>query len=604
MGALAGLLQAAGHQVRGSDHAVYPPMSEQLAALEIPVFEGFDPGNLEWGPDVVVVGNVCRKDHVEVLAAQERGLPLASLPQVIGEVFLAGHHSLVLAGTHGKTTTSSLLAQVLIDAGRDPGCFIGGVPIALGRGWRHGGGAEFVVEGDEYDSAFFDKESKFLHYRPRTAVLTSVELDHVDIFASMEEVRESFRKFVRLIPDDGLLVVNAQNPEAAAIATEAGCRIESYAVFEDEDEGAVEGTPVTWTASRLEYTKSGRCRFEVRRSGEPFGNFDTLLVGSHNAGNVVAACAVAASLGIAPDDIRRSISRFSGVRRRLELRGIAQGVTVIDDYAHHPTAVAETLRGLRRRFPGRQLVAVYEPRSATSRRKTFQREFTEALAHADAIVVGPLHDPSRIPRGERFDPERLALDLHRGGTPATHLPETDAIVAHLIDTVRPGEVIVILSSGSFDGLHEKLLRAFGDPIMPARAADMGAVRDLLRELELGPDDITEASASSFYILENENGFVGSVGLEVYDEDAILRSLAVKKEARGVGYGWMLADTVIDIARQRGVKRIYLLTATASDFFAAKHGFRVVDLSTVAPEVAESTTFAQRDERDVAMRLDL
>lgn len=603
MGALAGLLKAAGHDVRGSDRVVYPPMSDQLEELQIPVFKGFSADNLAWKPDSVVVGNVCSKDHAEVVEAKRLGLPLTSLPALLSEQFIANKHSLVVAGTHGKTTTSSLLSHILVRAGRDAGCFIGGVPIGEGRGWRNGAGAEFVVEGDEYDSAFFDKGSKFLHYQPRTAVLTSVELDHVDIFSSMEEVRETFRKFVRLIPGDGLLLVSGASREARAVAREATCRVESYAVRNGEPE--IEGEQPTWLAENLEYTKHGRCRFELRRKGELFGHFESLLVGTHNVANVVAAVAAAHSLGVAADAIRAAVSDFAGIQRRQEIRGIAQGVYVLDDYAHHPTAVRQTLRGLRKRFSKRRLIALYEPRSATSRRKTFQREFVDAFAHADAVVVGKPYDMSNIPKDQRFDPAKLALDLHRGGTKATYIEEVDAIVAHIVDFVRPGDVVAVMSSGSFDGLHDKLLAALGDAVTPARPRDMQEIRDIAAEMKLVSTDLGDADAANFLVLRNETGFVGCVGLEVYGEDAILRSLAVTTTARGVGYGWLLADTAIQVARHRGVRRIYLLTETASDFFAAKHGFRVVDLSTVGAAVSESNTFrSQRDRDAVAMRLDL
>lgn len=585
-------------------------MSDQLAALEIPVFEGFSPNNLDWGPDVVVVGNVCRKDHVEVVAAQERGLSLSSLPAVLGEVFLDGKHPLVVTGTHGKTTTSSILTQILVDAERDPGSFVGGVLIDSGRGWRYGQGAEFVVEGDEYDSAFFDKGSKFFHYRPRTAVLTSVELDHVDIFSSMEEVREAFRKFVALIPEDGLLLVCAASSDAMAIAqSQARCRIETYlvedeAAEEDGEAGDEVSRTTTWVARNVSYTKSGRCRFEVHRNGELFDRYETLLAGNHNVANNLAAIAVAHSLGVAPKDIRRSVGGFAGVARRQQIYGIAQGVYLLDDYAHHPTAVAETLRGVRKRFPRSRIMGIFEPRSATSRRKTFQREYLGALAHADAVVVGRLHDPSRIAKDDRLDAEELALELHRNRTPATYIEKVDDIVTHVRSWVRPGDVVVVLSSGAFDGLHRKLLVALGDGVRPATRQDMADVRAIASEVGWPTGDLGDDVYFSFYVLHNETGFVGSVGLEVYGEAAILRSLSVKKEARGGGYGWLLADTAVSMARQRGCKRVYLLTEDASDFFAAKLGFRVVDISTVSPAVASSSTFRTQPPGAIAMRLDL
>ncbi len=613
MGALAGLLRARGHEVRGSDHGVYPPMSEQLEALQIPVFQDYSPANLSWEPEVVVVGNTCKKDHVEVVAATELGLPLASMADVLSREFLAGHHSMVVAGTHGKTSTSSLLAMLLQAGGRDPGFFIGGVPLDFGRGWRLGGGEEFVVEGDEYDTAFFDKESKFLHYQPRTAVLTSVELDHVDIFSSMEEVREAFRKFVKLIPEDGLLMVSAESAEAMAIAQSATCRVETYLVERDGSggvtaEGLVEseavGQPVTWIATKLEDTKAGRCRFELRRQGELFDRFETLMVGVHNVGNAVAAIAAAHAVGLSPEVIRRGLAQFTGVRRRQEVRGIAQGVVVLDDYGHHPTAITETLKALRRRFPGRRLLCAYEPRTATSRRKTFQREFVEAFKHADVLAVGKLYDPSRIPEEERFDPQLLALDVHRGGVKASYIPDIAEMVTFLASDARPGDVVVVFSSGAFDGLHDKLLVELGDPVTPARPEDMAEVRALIEDVGLAATEATDGQNRDFLVLRNETGFVGCVALSVYGEDAILHSLAVGRDARSHGYGWMLAETVVSEARHRGVRRVYLLTETASDFFAAKLGFRVVVPATVEPAVMESPTFRAAPAGGVFMRLDL
>ena len=584
-------------------------MSEQLEALQIPVFQEFSPANLAWEPDVVVVGNTCKKDHVEVVAATERGLPLASMADVLAREFLVGHHSLVVAGTHGKTSTSSLLAMLLHCAGRDPGFFIGGVPIDFGRGWHLGEGEEFVVEGDEYDTAYFDKESKFLHYQPRTAILTSVELDHVDIFSSMEAVREAFRKFVKLIPEDGLLVVSASSPEAMAIAEHASCRVETYLV---EPSGSSRvtaeieavGQPVTWIASQIEDTKAGRCRFELRRQGELFDRFETIMVGQHNVGNAVAAIAAAHAVGLSPDQIRRGLAQFTGVRRRQEVRGIAQGVVVLDDYGHHPTAITETLKALRRRFPGRRLLCAYEPRTATSRRKTFQREFAEAFKHADVLAVGKLYDPSRIPEEERFDPQLLVLDVHRGGVKSSYIPEVAEMVTFLAAEARPGDVVVVFSSGAFDGLYDKLLAELGDPVTPARLEDMANVRGLLEAVGLDPSQATDERKRDFLVLRNETGFVGCVALSVYGEDAILHSLAVGLDARSHGYGWMLAETIVSEARHRGVRRVYLLTETASDFFAVKLGFRVVVPATIAPAVMESPLFRAAPGGGVFMRLDL
>ena len=620
MGAVAGLLAGAGHDVRGSDAAVYPPMSEQLAALGVPVMMPYSADNLAWGPDCVVVGNVHGRDHVEVLAAQVRGIALTSFPAILGEQLLGDKHAIVVTGTHGKTTTTSLVEHILAEAGRDPSLFVGGVPVALGQGYRSGKGPDFVIEGDEYDTAFFDKGSKFLHYKPKTVILTSVELDHVDIFPSFDAVKDTFKKMVALIPADGLLVVYAESPDAVGVAMGAKCRVERYCIVDPigAAELAASGTnarrphdtetamlaDISWWAQNLEVGKSGRVAFDVFYKGERFERFETLLVGRHNVANCLAAIAVCHARGVSVTDIQRGVSSFAGVRRRMELRGVAGGVTVLDDYAHHPTAVRETLKALRKRYPKRRLIAVYEPRSATSRRKTFQGEFADAFAYADEVIVGKMFDASKIPAADRFDPEKLALDLHRGGTKASYIAETDAIVKQLAESAAPGDVVVVLSSGSFDGLHDKLLDAIGDAMRPAQRADMAAVRAMLAAVGLA-EPARDEQFPTFFVLHNETGIVGCVSLEVLGDDAILRALAVGSDWRGAGYGWMLADMAVGQARWRGVRRIYLLTETASDFFAAKFGFRVVDRTTVGKLVAASETFSQPTAAGlVAMRLDL
>ncbi len=363
MGAVAGLLAEAGHDVRGSDAAVYPPMSDQLAALGVPVMMPYAEHNLDWGPELVVVGNVHGKDHLEVKAAQQKGIPLTSFPAVLGERLVGDKHAIVVCGTHGKTTTTSLVAHILLEAGRDPSLFVGGVPVALGQGYRLGKGDDFVLEGDEYDTAFFDKGPKFLHYRAKTAILTSVELDHVDIFPSFDAVRDTFKKLIAQLPEAGLLVVCAESPDAVAVAKHARCKVEQYAVLGDAGTGAgseaasgeeLSHAGLTWWATNLEVGKSGRVSFDVHHAtgngGERLERFETLLVGRHNVGNCLAAIAVAYARGVPVKDIQRGVASFAGVRRRQELRGIAGGVTVLDDYAHHPTAVRETLKALRKRF--------------------------------------------------------------------------------------------------------------------------------------------------------------------------------------------------------------------------------------------------------------
>ncbi len=600
MGALAGLLQAAGHEVRGSDGPIYPPMSDQLAALEIPVAPRYAPENLDWDPEVVVVGNTCKRDNIEVVAAQDRGFSLSSLPRMLSEHLLPGKHPIVIAGTHGKTTTSSLMSHILITAKRDPSIFVGGVLKDLGRGWRVGEGEEFVLEGDEYDSAFFDKQSKFLHYQPQSAVLTSVELDHVDIFSSMEKVRETFRKFVALLPEDGLLLVAASSAEAVAISQTCDANVELYAV--ETAESTAEN--IAWVIRNVKDQDSGRCLFEVYRYGEHFDNYEMIMTGQHNLENALACIAVAHARGIERPDIRLGVATFSGVARRQQFRGQAQGVTIIEDYGHHPTAIATTLRGLHHRFGKRRLIAVYEPRTATARRKTFQKEFADAFANADELIVGALYRPDAIPKEDRFDPERLALEVHQFGTPATYCPDVDGIVAQVAQSARPGEVVVVFSTGAFDNIFDKLMATLGDAIVPARRHHLEPISALLVKLGMDDRDLSEEKMGDFLALENENGLIGCVGLEVFGEDAVLRSLAVEPGERGIGYGWMLADMTISLARFRGVRRLYLVTEKASDFFAAKHGFHVMDLSTAPDRVSQSSTFTRREEGWVPMRLDL
>jgi UDP-N-acetylmuramate: L-alanyl-gamma-D-glutamyl-meso-diaminopimelate ligase len=597
MGSFAGLLKAAGHDVRGSDDHVYPPMSTQLADLNIPVFQGFGPQNLEWAPERVVVGNVCRKDHVEVVAAQEKGLPLTSFPALLSELFLAGHHSCVVAGTHGKTTSSALLAHVLTVAGQDPSFLVGGVPRNFGRGWRLGGGPHFVVEGDEYDTAFFDKGSKFFHYQPRTALLTSVELDHVDIFADLTAVEAAFARFVGLIPPDGTLVVAQSSPRAMALTSSLPCRVESYG--RPGTEGA------RWRISESHPAPGGRTVFDVTHDGAPFGRFEIGLGGAYNLENALGVIAVAHAIGVDKEQIARGLFSFLGVKRRQEVRGVAQGVTVVDDFAHHPTAVRETLLGLRGRHGKGRLFAVFEPRSATSRRAVFQQDFADAFSVADEVVVAPLYDPHKIPEAQRFDPERMAADLRGRNVPARLIDGVDAIVQQVAERSKPGDTVVVMSSGSFGGIHDKLLARLGDAVVPAGPDDVTKVSALLSRAGLHHPGLVEHIADFLLIRDASTEVVGCVALELHGETALLRSLAVSPERRGEGLGWMLADALISQARARGVRRIYLLTESAGDFFAQKLGFVAVPRESVDAAVRASGEFSlAQSARFACMMLDL
>jgi len=449
MGALAGLLSEAGHEVRGSDGPLYPPMSTLLAKLRIQVYEGHRGENLDWGPDRVVVGNICRVDHPEASAARERGLSLTSFPALLSELFLAGRHVVVVAGTHGKTTTCSLMVHLLRAAGRDPGFLVGGIPSGLGKSYALGSGPLFVVEGDEYDCAHFDKRPKFVHYRPRTVILTGVEYDHADIYPDMAAVERAFAMLVERVPGEGRIVVCADSEVAVRLAGAARCPVETY---------SASGNPADWTAER-EPMDGGRQRLQIRHDGRHVLGCELPLTGGHNAANALGVSAAALGLGLGSEAVAEGLRTFAGVRRRQEVRGVAAGVTVIDDFAHHPTAIRETLAGLRGvHGPGR-LVAVFEPRSATSRRAVFQDDLPEALSRADHVVLGALHAPEGIPAAERLDPARVVAELDRRGIEALHLPEVGDIVEHLAAWCESGDAVVVMSSGGFGGLIDRLLAA-------------------------------------------------------------------------------------------------------------------------------------------------
>ncbi|MFQ5719192.1 MAG: UDP-N-acetylmuramate--L-alanine ligase [Acidobacteriota bacterium] len=451
MGSLAGLFRDAGWEVRGSDLSIYPPMSHLLAELEIPVMNGFSPAHLDWGPALVVVGNIARPDNPEAEAARRRGLRCTSMAAALEEYFLADRHVVVVAGTHGKTTTTSLLAWVLEQAGTDPGYLIGGVPLQPGaRSFRRGKSDLFVIEGDEYETAFFDRAPKFLHYRPRTVILTSIELDHVEIFPDADALIRVFTRFVQLIPPDGHLLVCADDERALQVAASATARVTSYGLDPSAD---VVGTAVDVGPEGTLFDVGTATK---RRLRSP-------LTGDHNLRNLIAVAACLPDLGVDDAVIERGLASFPGVARRQELRAEAGGIAVIDDFAHHPTAVRETVRGVHQRFPGRRLVAIFEPRTNSSRRGLFQEAYARAFQAADEAIIAPVDHPERAPVGDRLDPERLAADITRGGTPAVHLPSVAAIVDHVVAHSRAGDVLLVLSNGAFEGIVDRLVRAVGQP---------------------------------------------------------------------------------------------------------------------------------------------
>jgi UDP-N-acetylmuramate: L-alanyl-gamma-D-glutamyl-meso-diaminopimelate ligase len=453
MGSLAGLLRSRGLEVTGSDSDVYPPMSTALEAWGIPVARGFRPENvLARRPDLVVIGNAVRADNPEARAAVDAGLHYLSFPDALYQLAIKEKHSVVVTGTHGKTTTGSIIATLLFETGRDPSMLVGGISANFDGSFRDGSGPDFVVEGDEYDTAFFDKTPKFLHYHAETLVITSVEFDHADIYRDLDHVKDEFRKLVRAMPEYGVIVAAVEEPNVAEVVAGAPCRVIGYAV---EGDGAAE-----LRARALQVTPSGT-RFELVRGGAVVAQPEVPMNGRHNVANVLAGVAVLESRGVPTEEIVAALPRYAGVKRRQEVRGEADGVTVIDDFAHHPTAVRETLAALRARYSGRRLIAVFEPRSNTSRRSVFQGEYARAFGDADEVVV------SEVPRvpiysatgevTEFFSAGQLASDLRGQGRAAVAIDGVDAIVDHLVRRHAPGDVVVTLSNGAFGAIWEKLL---------------------------------------------------------------------------------------------------------------------------------------------------
>jgi UDP-N-acetylmuramate: L-alanyl-gamma-D-glutamyl-meso-diaminopimelate ligase len=448
MASLAGLLRERGHEISGSDQDVYPPMSEQLEAIGVRVLSPYAEANVPADADLVVVGNALSRGNPEVEVVLDRRQRFTSLPAVLADEFLRERRPVVVAGTHGKTTTTALLAFLLDRGGRAPSFLVGGVPIDFERSYRLATGAHFVVEGDEYDSAFFDKRPKFVHYLPETAVIGNLEYDHADIYPDLAAVRRAFERFLSVIPRHGLLVAGAESPSLAEVLRGAPCRVETFAL----------GSPADWRADGARPSGEGWA-FRLDRRGSDLGVFETRMAGEHNVRNAVAALAVALSEGVRLEEARAALREFRGVKRRLELRGRARGVTVYDDFAHHPTAVRETLRALRSGDgeAGGRLVALFEPRSYTSRTSVFQAEFASALAEADLVVVAGAYLPARIPEERRLSERALVESLRAAGREALFLPDVDSIVEELPRRLGEGDRVVILSNGGFGGIHEKLL---------------------------------------------------------------------------------------------------------------------------------------------------
>jgi len=455
MASLAGMLREKGCRVTGSDANVYPPMSTQLETLGIRLSSPYAAENIPADAEAVVVGNSISRGNPEAEEAVRRGLPILSMPQAVAENFIGDLESIVVAGTHGKTTTSALAAWSLFALGDDPSFLIGGVPMNFPVSYRVGKGPRFVIEGDEYDTAYFDKGPKFLHYRPKVVLLTSIEFDHADIYRDLEHVRESFRRLASILPPDGLLVACADYRDVVKVASGARCPVVFYSTKDGAGQGAAGRE--SWTV-RGTGESGGMTAFRME-NGERTLDFRFPLPGIHNAANAAGVAIVLSKLGFPHDRVASVFERFAGVRRRQEVVGEFGGILVIDDFAHHPTAVRETVRAVRARHAGRRIVAVFEPRSNTSRRKVFQREFTVALAEADAVIIAGVFGADRIPESERLSPEDVAAGLRAVGRPAECVPEVDDIVARIAADCRPGDLVLLMSNGGFGGIQEKLRKA-------------------------------------------------------------------------------------------------------------------------------------------------
>ena len=445
MASLAILLKQRGAEVIGSDEHVYPPMSGLLAREGITLLEGYQAEHITTDLDVVVIGNAVSRGNPEVEAVLDRRVRYVSLPDMIRNEFLWERRSVVVAGTHGKTTTSFMVAWILAEAGLDPSFLVGGISKNLETSARLGTGAQFVIEGDEYDSAFFDKTAKFLKYLPDVVVVNNLEFDHADIYRDLDALRLAFQRLVRLIPESGRLILNADDPETVALAAEARCPVETFGLGRAD-----------WSAENITYHPEGT-RFDVVH-GAARTSVETTQLGAFNVRNALGAMACAAAVGVTPPDAAIALGSFRGVTRRFEVRGRARDITVYDDFAHHPTAIRETLSGVRAAGFTGKIWALFEPRSATACRRIFQEDFANALQLADEVIVTAVHR-SAIPVDERLSEQQLVDDLATAGVSAQFLPTIDAVVAAVAESAKPGDRVIAISNGGFGGIHDKLLAA-------------------------------------------------------------------------------------------------------------------------------------------------
>ena len=466
MASLAGMLKQRGFRVTGSDAAAYPPMSDFLEELGIPVAQPFDERNLDPVPDLVVVGNAISRGNVELERILDQRIPFCSLPQLLHDEFLRGREVLVVAGTHGKTTTTSMLAWIFHTAGMQPSFLIGGIAENFGSSFHLGQGKHFILEGDEYDTAFFDKGPKFLHYFPDAIILTSVEFDHADIYKDLDAVETAFKRLVNLIPRRGRIIAfDGATGEETESASLQRCLNKAFSPVELYGSGAT----ADWKITNLKL-EAGKTSWTVLHENRPWSDFEFPLAGEYNVWNATAAAAMASAYGISKEEISAALKTFKSVKRRLEVKAHINGITIIDDFAHHPTAIAGTLKALRARYAGARLWAILEPRSNTLRRRVLQADLVRSLAVADEVIVAGVFRSEAVPENERLELPELAADIRKHGRRARLIANADEIVETISPEMRSGDVVAILSNGGFGGIYEKL---------PARlralAADAGAV---------------------------------------------------------------------------------------------------------------------------------
>jgi UDP-N-acetylmuramate: L-alanyl-gamma-D-glutamyl-meso-diaminopimelate ligase len=451
MASLAGMLQARGYEVAGSDEHVYPPMSTYLERLGIEVLDGYTKDHLvTFHPDLVVIGNVASPANAEAAGTLELDLPYTSMPEAIHQLFIKGKHSIVVAGTHGKTTTTSLMAWLLESAGRDPSMVVGGIPLNFNQNFKLGNGSEFVIEGDEYNTSFFDKGPKFLHYGANTLLVNNIEFDHGDIYANLDAIIDAFRKGAQQVAPNDLIVANGDDSNVLSLRQDARARWLTF--------GTSRGCDIF--ASDAEFTPEGTA-FTAWWEGREWFRFRTTLSGEHNIVNALADVAIARLRGLSAEEIQRGLETFQGIKRRMEVRGVERGVTVIDDFAHHPTAIDTTVAGAKRRYPGRRIWALFEPRSITSSRKEFESAYIKAFHQADRVIIGPIFHKGRYETRYGLDKmmsvatiaERLNADSIR----AEQIDDIDAIADVVAREAQPDDVILVMSSGAFGGIHEKIL---------------------------------------------------------------------------------------------------------------------------------------------------